>query len=528
VTGATPGLLEITESLCWKGPDVEIIQAPPSGLPPDVPWDRLTRLDRSALGAGYALDEATGGQLRERGDELAVAIRVSWTSMDGAFEYLSRLNERHRYTGMIRDFAQMGGASTYHYVAKCLGIRGYATFLVDDFLDRDPVGLLEDLAALPDIDGVVDLQIRLGWPTANGLINACRPSGEEVTARLMDLGGGSRSRAAQSQLSTARTQDAARVTRREHARDGVVLVTGAAGFLGRRLVRALSDLGVEVLAIDNLCVRPIEPPIDGLRTCSALELTERDLSGVSCIYHLAAWKSVPESFQRPERATENILAGQRILELAVAARVPRIIMASSCEVYGIAATPTREDSPLAPRSAYAQAKASVDYAAAVYRQQGDQEIVIARLFNSYGPGERPDALVPAFCRDAILRGEIVVEGSGQQRRDFSHVADTVAKLCELSAIEHPPAIVNIASGESRSVLDIAELVMSLRPTVHMRFSAPRPREITEFRGDTSLADMTFAPRKPVDVTAGVADTFEWWDWYAKREGTRREPSALAT
>jgi nucleoside-diphosphate-sugar epimerase len=298
-----------------------------------------------------------------------------------------------------------------------------------------------------------------------------------------------------------------------HAREGTVLVTGAAGFLGRHLVRALRRDGVDVRPVDNLCIPPIEPPPDDLLCVSALQLTADDLRGVSCVYHLAAWKSVPESFSRPGRCAENIWAGEWLLRLARIGGVSRIVVASSCEVYGTAPTPTPEDTPLAPRSAYAMSKASVDCAAAVLRQCG-HDVVVARLFNSYGPGERPDAVVPAFCRGALVDGSVVVEGSGAQRRDFSYVTDTVAMLAELSDLDSPPGVVNIGSGESHSVLDIAYAVVDRRPDTKIMFGPERPMEIPEFRADVTLATRLFSQTNTVDLAAGLDETFAWWEEYA--------------
>ncbi|MEU5896775.1 MULTISPECIES: NAD-dependent epimerase/dehydratase family protein [unclassified Streptomyces] len=299
------------------------------------------------------------------------------------------------------------------------------------------------------------------------------------------------------------------------AREGRILVTGAAGFLGRHLVRALHAQGLDVLAVDNLCVPPVEAPPDDLLCASVLDLTAEDLRGVTCIYHLSAWKSVPDSFSHPYRCVENVRAGEHVLRLARAAGVARVVVASSCEVYGTTQTPTREDAPLAPRSAYAMSKAAVDCLAAVVRR-GGQDVTVARLFNVYGPGERPDAVVPAFCQGALVKGEIVVEGSGRQRRDFSYVTDIVARLVELSLVETCPAIVNLGSGTSHTILELSSWMTRRRPETTITFGPERPLEIEEFRADTALADALFTASDPVGLEAGLEETFSWWEWYADR------------
>ncbi|HET6861355.1 MAG TPA: NAD-dependent epimerase/dehydratase family protein [Streptomyces sp.] len=299
------------------------------------------------------------------------------------------------------------------------------------------------------------------------------------------------------------------------AREGRVLITGAAGFLGRRLVRELRHQGLDVDAVDNLCVPPVEEPPDGLRRLSALDLTADDLRGVSCVYHLGAWKSVPDSFSHPFRCVENVRTGEHMLRLAHATGTARVVVASSCETYGTAPIPTPENAPLAPRSAYALSKASVDCLAGVMQRSG-QDVVVARLFNTYGPGERSDAVIPAFCQGAIVKGEVVVEGSGSQRRDFSYVTDTIAKLAELSLFDSCPDIVNIGSGRSHPILDIAAWITRRSPATTISFGPQRPMEIAEFRADTTRADQLFTATDSTDLSTGLEETYAWWEWYASR------------
>jgi hypothetical protein len=177
----------VVSELVWHGDEVRTLEERPAGLPVTERWDRLTTLDRCAVGAAFALDDATGGSVRARGDRLAGVIGATWTSTDGAVTFLRRASRGERYGGIIRDFAQMGGPSTYHRLASCLGIRGYATFVIENPLEEDDLGLIDDVAQLPGIDGIVELHISLPWVTANPLLNAVRPASTQVSARLLDI-----------------------------------------------------------------------------------------------------------------------------------------------------------------------------------------------------------------------------------------------------------------------------------------------------------------------------------------------------
>nr|QFF92382.1 dTDP-glucose 4,6-dehydratase/UDP-glucose 4-epimerase [Rathayibacter sp. FH 236] len=304
------------------------------------------------------------------------------------------------------------------------------------------------------------------------------------------------------------------------------VVTGGAGFIGHHLIRRLLDEGADVGRVDDESVCPLLPRLGHLVGTDLNELTARDLRGVDTVFHLAANKSVPRSFEKPDAAEENLRMAQRLVEAACGAGVRRLVIASSCEVYGIAnILPTPEETKFAPRSPYAEGKVAVEELMQDVQALEDAPIVaVARLFNVYGPGERPDALVPRLCASAISRGELPIEGDGEQRRDLSYVSDVVEKLARLGAAS-TTSIVNVGSGRSRSVLDIAELIAS-KVAATMVHRTSRPNEIPEFLADTSRERTLLGTVNRVPVEVGVMQTLQWWcdrdADYAGRALTREE------
>lgn len=299
---------------------------------------------------------------------------------------------------------------------------------------------------------------------------------------------------------------------------GSVLVTGGAGFIGRHLVGALRADGRDVRVIDDLCVPPLlDPPPELIRKCVA-EMEPQDLDGVECIVHLAAWRNVPDSFCYPLRYLDNIHSAAHLLDIARRSGTPRVIVGSTCEVYGSAEQlPTPEGACMAPQSPYAMSKAAVEFVAGIHAVGGDgPEISIARLFNVYGPGNRPDTVAASFCRSAICDGVVRVEGDGEQRRDFSPVSRTVAQLTGLVDHHDPPSVVNLGSGSSRSVNEIADVVCSLFPGTRVEYLPARPREIVEFRADTTLADAALRLPAPPSFEDGIRETSLWWKSYLRR------------
>ncbi|MFJ8142286.1 hypothetical protein [Streptomyces sp. NPDC096013] len=168
--------------LDWRGPQLAALDERPEGLARDVRWTRMTRLDRYVLAAACAIDQAAGGALRSGGPRAAAVVQVNWAALDGARSCLERIARHHG--GMARDFAQMGGTSTCHYLATCLGIKGYATVLFDDSTGQAADTLTDDVAALPYLDLLCRISVRLRLDVGNRLMGALAPVTEEVSAHL--------------------------------------------------------------------------------------------------------------------------------------------------------------------------------------------------------------------------------------------------------------------------------------------------------------------------------------------------------
>ncbi|WP_432570112.1 NAD-dependent epimerase/dehydratase family protein [Kineococcus sp. SYSU DK005] len=291
-----------------------------------------------------------------------------------------------------------------------------------------------------------------------------------------------------------------------------VLVTGGAGFIGRAVSSAFLARSVAVDVVDDLRVAPLQQPLGNLMVKSVLDMDESDLDGVEVVYHLASHKSVPESFDRPLEYLDNIDSGRHLLRLCAASSVSRVIIGSTCEVYGNASMlPSAEHSPMSPMSPYAASKVALEMLARAHQQsRGQVEVTIARLFNVFGPGERTDALVPRLCHSALVRAELPIEGSGLQRRDLSYVDDTVDKLVALARGPYVP-VVNVGSGRSWSVRDVALQIQQLAADATFVDLPGRRNEIAEFCADTSVMDSLHPrARAATPVPIGIARTFDWW------------------
>jgi dTDP-glucose 4,6-dehydratase/UDP-glucose 4-epimerase len=292
------------------------------------------------------------------------------------------------------------------------------------------------------------------------------------------------------------------------------LVTGGAGFIGSHLADRLRDAGVAVKTVDDLREISLAPVDSELMRKNVLDLTPNDLAGVDAVFHLASDKSVPLSFEKPLQYIENIECTIHLLQICARANIPKIYIASTCEVYGTAENlPTEESQPFAPMSPYAATKVAMEMVTRAYQQAmaSSTDITVLRFFNIYGPRQRPDNVVSGFCLGALTDGLLPVDGEGTQRRDFTYIDDLIDQIVQLPGLARSPAVLNLGSGASTSVLEIAAIVRDLIPESRVAWMPARRNDPQEFRAGTGLRKSLLQQRTPpVVLSDGIARTLNWW------------------
>lgn len=305
-----------------------------------------------------------------------------------------------------------------------------------------------------------------------------------------------------------------------------VLVTGADGFVGSWLARALVEAGHGVTGT----FRPSEDHRDrrfpgaDRDTVTWLPLELADDASVravaepawDAVAHLAALSWVREAERSPGRAWNETAGGtaRLVRGLAEGKRAgmadPAVLVISSIEVYGRGeAAPHSEQEAVAPVSVYAASKAGAETAALEEWRRAGLRVVIARPSPHSGPGQDERALLPKYAHRILAArasgAAAITTGLLDGVRDFLHVADVVRAYIALLGAGVPGEIYNVSSGEPVSLEDVVLRMCALaqwRPILEIDAGEVRPDAIRYLVGDPAkLRALTgWTPTRTMDDT----------------------------
>ena len=289
-----------------------------------------------------------------------------------------------------------------------------------------------------------------------------------------------------------------------------VLVTGGAGFIGRRVVKTLLHCGADVTVADK------QPFPDGVadgefRTVLGdlrdPEVAARALDpGTDAVVHLAALTSVLRSVEDPAGTYDvNVAMTANLLELARKHKVGTFIFASTNAVAGdVGRNVITEQTPTRPLTPYGATKAAAEMLLSCYAASYGINTCALRFSNVYGPGmAAKDSFVPRLMRAARSGAGIEVYGDGNQLRDLVHVDDVIEGMLTAWRAGHTGPLI-VASGTSDSVNDL--LAAARRVTgaaIPARHVPPKPGEMPAVMVDISLA-RSLGYKPAYDLEAGLA------------------------
>jgi len=305
------------------------------------------------------------------------------------------------------------------------------------------------------------------------------------------------------------------------------LVTGAAGFIGSSLVRALLDRGDEVRGIDNLSTGKRENLSEVLKRIDFrqadildLDATRQACEGVDYVLHQAAVPSVPKSVIDPLGSNRANADGTlNVLVAARDAKVKRVVYAASSSAYGDTPTlPKHEAMNPNPISPYAVAKLTGEYYMISFYRCYGLETVSLRYFNIFGPRQDPSSPysgVLAKFSLQMLRGEQpTIFGDGEQSRDFNYIDNAVSAnllACSAPAAECAGQMFNVATGRRATLNETFELLKPLTGyTGTVKYASERSGDIKHSLADITLAQKHLGYKPVVSFEEGLRRTVEWY------------------
>jgi nucleoside-diphosphate-sugar epimerase len=289
-----------------------------------------------------------------------------------------------------------------------------------------------------------------------------------------------------------------------------IVVTGAAGFIGSHLVKELTNLDAEVIAVDNFSVGKKDNLKEFKGKLLEIDVCNRDLGNrirgkIDTIFHFGAPSSVILFNKSPLKTFEDTAVGfLNIMELAKQKHVEKVVYPSSGSVYGKIPPPQSESSGNDPANLYGVSKLVCEQIAKFYENKVDNTGL--RIFAGYGPGEDHKGEIASpvtIFLKAIMKGEKpVIYGDGNQSRDFVYINDIVKTIIKCAETKSLP-ILNVGSGRACSFNDVVALINGLLGKDIKPKYVVKPAEYLErTQADTALLNRILGV-KPMDIKEGL-------------------------
>jgi GDP-4-dehydro-6-deoxy-D-mannose reductase len=311
-----------------------------------------------------------------------------------------------------------------------------------------------------------------------------------------------------------------------------ILITGAAGFVGRHLLEYLiKETDSKILAVDlsfkNLNSNDSFKGIDVYEA----DLTDRDsVFGIikkfkpQQIYHLAAQSSVSYSWENPEETFRiNMFGGINVLEsLRLFCPKCSILVVCTAEEYGEIDSGGKaidENFKIYPQNPYAISKSALDFFSSVYHNAYRLPVFISRSFNHIGPGQSERFVCSDFARQIAmiekgLQESVMNVGNLKAQRDFLDVRDAVIAYYFILNKGKEGQIYNVCSGKKYKIADLLDMLISLSTVPEIKVNINRDKfraiDVEIIYGDNSKLKAHTGWRPIYPVKKSLKDTIDYW------------------
>ncbi|WP_109575404.1 GDP-mannose 4,6-dehydratase [Aminobacter sp. AP02] len=277
----------------------------------------------------------------------------------------------------------------------------------------------------------------------------------------------------------------------------LVAVTGASGFVGRNLVKRLRLDGAKVLELSRA---------SGFDILS----DQANLEGVTHVFHIAGLTGIPHAWKEPVAFFEtNALGTMRILEQCRLANCPMTFL--SAYIYGAPQfLPITEQHPVVANNPYGFSKRVAEDACTFYVQNYGLRCVSLRLFNTYGPGQSSDFLLPFIVEQVLDDSREAIEVQDlEPRRDYVFVDDVVDAIVSAQSAA-PGSVFNIGSGVTYSVEEVIQLTLRAagRQKPYRAMGEKRKNEVNCVQADISALQQATGWRPRTSLADGIRKLIE--------------------
>lgn len=284
-------------------------------------------------------------------------------------------------------------------------------------------------------------------------------------------------------------------------------MTGGAGFLGSHVADVLAESGWSVTVVDLAESQRHRTIRADLLDPAALE---EAFAGAAVVCHLGAVGDVYLAAEKPWLAAQvNVTGSANVCEAALKAGVPRVVYASTWEVYGTPQyQPIDEAHPCAPDHPYNITKLAGERIALAYAHlRKGLDVVALRLGTAYGTRMRPNSVFSLFI-DRALRGDpITIQGTGQQGRQFVHARDVGRAFAVAAERARNGSVYNVVSDDFVTIKRLAELVTAAIPT-QVVYTEARVADVPTAEVSNALIGRELGWRPEVSFERGLSEIVE--------------------
>lgn len=303
-----------------------------------------------------------------------------------------------------------------------------------------------------------------------------------------------------------------------------ILVTGGAGNVGSALVEKLAkDKLNTIVVFDNLLTGSKEkvPPLSNVIFIKGDANNYNDISavfhryGFNYVFHFAAVVGVQRTLNNPLWVLEDIKGFENILNLSKNTNVEKVYFSSSSEVYGepFEIPQNEHTTPLNSKLPYAIVKNLGESYLKSYEQEFGLKYSIFRFFNTYGPNQSDDFVIPKFIKLALSNKDISIYGDGSQTRTFCYIddnIDTIIKIHNGSLLDND--VINIGNDVELSVLELAKIVIRVTKSKSKIVHFPALKEGDMMRRCPDVTKMkAILDRDLLAVDKGIKKLIDWYE-----------------